>query len=138
MVFYSFLNKFNDIIICVYWFELFSQVSDMAHGPLVFVRGFSSHSRILHLWKETRDIYTCCRAFLQWSCHYLLKRQRSVDAWIRTSNVLHARRTLKPTASLPRSFLCLTDVRWYCVYLYLNINCSAFYSGKWCTYFFSS
>ena len=24
------------IFICVYWFELFSQVSDVAHGPLVF------------------------------------------------------------------------------------------------------
>ena len=27
------------IIICVYWFELFSQVSDLAHGPLVFISG---------------------------------------------------------------------------------------------------
>ena len=25
------------IIICVYWFELFSQVSDVAHGPLVLM-----------------------------------------------------------------------------------------------------
>ena len=24
-----------DIIICVYWFELFSNVSDVAHGPLI-------------------------------------------------------------------------------------------------------
>ena len=33
----SSLNQRYDIIICVYWFELFSQVSDVAHGPLVFV-----------------------------------------------------------------------------------------------------
>ena len=35
MFFFS-LNQHYDIIICVYWFELFSQVSDVAHGPLVF------------------------------------------------------------------------------------------------------
>ena len=34
--FFSSLNQHYDIIICVYWFELFSQVSDVAHGPLVF------------------------------------------------------------------------------------------------------
>ena len=34
-VFFSSLNQSYDIIICVYWFELFSQVSDVAHGPLV-------------------------------------------------------------------------------------------------------
>ena len=34
-VFSSSLNQRYDIIICVYWFELFSQVSDVAHGPLV-------------------------------------------------------------------------------------------------------
>ena len=34
-VFFSFLNQRYDIIICVYWFELFYQVSDVAHGPLV-------------------------------------------------------------------------------------------------------
>ena len=33
--FFSSLNQRYDIIICVYWFELFSQVSDVAHGPLV-------------------------------------------------------------------------------------------------------
>ena len=27
------------ILSCVYWFELFSQVSDVAHGPLVFLLG---------------------------------------------------------------------------------------------------
>ena len=32
------LNQRYDIIICVYWFELFSQVSDVAHGPLVYLR----------------------------------------------------------------------------------------------------
>ena len=35
MGFFSSLNQRYDIIICVYWFELFSQVSDVAHGPLV-------------------------------------------------------------------------------------------------------
>ena len=29
------LNQHYDIIICVYWFKLFSQVSDVAHGSLV-------------------------------------------------------------------------------------------------------
>ena len=33
---FSSLNQRYDIIICVYWFELFSQVSDVAHGPLVY------------------------------------------------------------------------------------------------------
>ena len=33
--FSSSLNQRYDIIICAYWFELFSQVSDVAHGPLV-------------------------------------------------------------------------------------------------------
>ena len=32
---FSSLNQIYVIIICVYWFELFSQVSDVAHGPLV-------------------------------------------------------------------------------------------------------
>ena len=32
---FSSLNQRYDIIISVYWFELFSQVSDVAHGPLV-------------------------------------------------------------------------------------------------------
>ena len=34
----SSLYKCYYIIICVYWFELFSQVSDVAHGPLVFLK----------------------------------------------------------------------------------------------------
>ena len=34
-IFFSSLNQRYDIIICVYCFELFSQVSDVAHGPLV-------------------------------------------------------------------------------------------------------
>ena len=38
MVFFSSLNQRYDIIIRVYWFELFSQVIDVAHGPLVFRR----------------------------------------------------------------------------------------------------
>ena len=36
-VIFSSLNQRYDIIICVYWFELFSQVSDVAQGPLVFL-----------------------------------------------------------------------------------------------------
>ena len=36
-VFFSSLNQRYDIIICAYWFELFSQVSDVAHGPLVML-----------------------------------------------------------------------------------------------------
>ena len=35
------VNQHYDIIICVYWFELFSQVSDVAHGPLVFLLSLS-------------------------------------------------------------------------------------------------
>ena len=35
-IFFSSLNQHYDIIICVYWCELFSQVSDVAHGPLVW------------------------------------------------------------------------------------------------------
>ena len=38
MVFFSSLNQRYDIIICVYLFELFSQVSDVAHGPLVIAK----------------------------------------------------------------------------------------------------
>ena len=34
---FSSLNQRYDIIIYVYWFELFSQVSDEAHGPLVIL-----------------------------------------------------------------------------------------------------
>ena len=34
MVFFP-LYQCYDIIIRVYWFEVFSQVSDVAHGPLV-------------------------------------------------------------------------------------------------------
>ena len=35
-VLFSSHNQRYDIIICVYWFELFSQVSDVAHGPFGF------------------------------------------------------------------------------------------------------
>ena len=37
MVFFSSLNQCYNIFICVYWFELFSQVSDVAHRPPVFL-----------------------------------------------------------------------------------------------------
>ena len=37
MGFFSSLNQRYDIIICVFLFELFCQVSDVAHGPLVFI-----------------------------------------------------------------------------------------------------
>ena len=36
-MFFSFLNQPYDIIRCVYWFELFSQVSDVANGPFVLL-----------------------------------------------------------------------------------------------------
>ena len=36
-MFFPSLNQHYDIIICVYWFKLISQVSDVAHGPLVYV-----------------------------------------------------------------------------------------------------
>ena len=36
LFYFSSPNQRYDIIICVYWFELFSQVSDVAHGPLVY------------------------------------------------------------------------------------------------------
>ena len=42
MVFFTSLNQRYDIIICVYWFELFSQVSNVAHGPLVLFSGHAS------------------------------------------------------------------------------------------------
>ena len=35
IMFFSSLNQCYDIIICVYWFELFTQVRGVAHGPLV-------------------------------------------------------------------------------------------------------
>ena len=35
IIFFSFFNQFYDIIIYFWWFELFSQVRDVAHGPLV-------------------------------------------------------------------------------------------------------
>ena len=45
-IFFSSLNQRYDIIICVNWFELFSQVSDVAHEPLVlnFTKHFQSLS----------------------------------------------------------------------------------------------
>ena len=39
-MFFSTLNQRYDIIKCVFWFEMFSQVSDLAHGPLVLKIGF--------------------------------------------------------------------------------------------------
>ena len=33
--FFPSLNQRYNIFVCVYWFELFSQVSDVAYGPLV-------------------------------------------------------------------------------------------------------
>ena len=38
------LNQHYDIIICVYRFELFSQVSDVAHGPLFQFSIFYNHN----------------------------------------------------------------------------------------------
>ena len=56
-IFYSSLNQSYNIIICVYWFELFSQVSDVAHGPLV----------LKLTWDESSDnffyLIACCPLF---------------------------------------------------------------------------
>ena len=56
MGFFS-LNQHYDIIICVYWFEMFSQVSDVAHGPLLLVLELASkvHTKfvriVIYLWE---------------------------------------------------------------------------------------
>ena len=41
MFFFYCLNHCNDIIICVYCFELFPKVSTVVHGPLVQIPGYS-------------------------------------------------------------------------------------------------
>ena len=49
MVFFS-LNQRYDITLCVYRFVLFSQVSDVAYGPLVYRQGnLICNTRVLHL-----------------------------------------------------------------------------------------
>ena len=69
MVFFS-LNQHFDIIICVYWFELFSQVSDVAHWPLVYV---SKHST----FHET-PVLKCLKTFLLEFVHILHGFTRNV------------------------------------------------------------
>ena len=54
MFFFSYFNQCYYIIICVYWFELFSQVSDVAHGPLVKILCICSIHGIpsIFMWKK--------------------------------------------------------------------------------------
>ena len=52
IMFISSLDQCYDIIICVYWFELFSQVSDVAHVPLVLIC-----LRPISRWQSL--LYTC-------------------------------------------------------------------------------
>ena len=51
------------IIICVNWFELFSQVSDVAHGPCVYNSFLSFHALILQyrvcIWLYLASILSC-------------------------------------------------------------------------------
>ena len=49
---FSSLNQRYDIIMCVYWFELFSQVSDVAHGPLVTIVVFVLFHHYTVFWWE--------------------------------------------------------------------------------------
>ena len=74
------------IIICVCWFELFSQVSDVAHGPLVNV--FCSHFNIvavlnsiyisfflswLFTWKKNLYMFICFVVVHHKSCIDMVK-----------------------------------------------------------------
>ena len=52
-VFFSSLNQWYYIIICVYWFELFSQVRDVTHGPLVLKISFSTTKH----WSDKLSIW---------------------------------------------------------------------------------
>ena len=54
IMFFSSLNQHFDIIICVYWFELFSQVSDVAHGPLVYIAQNKYYG-----WASRKDTFLC-------------------------------------------------------------------------------
>ena len=51
LMFSSSLNQRYDIIICVYWFELFSQVNYVAHGPLVVFMLSVWFNFFLHMWR---------------------------------------------------------------------------------------
>ena len=61
MFFFSSLNERYDIIMCVYWFELFSQVSNVAHGPLVILQQLYSRlgNKTLITWLHGEQS-TCC------------------------------------------------------------------------------
>ena len=61
---FSSLNQHFDIGICVYWFELFSQVSDVDHGPLVlysvfFLKKAKSHQLTALLQVLLSEIDKC-------------------------------------------------------------------------------
>ena len=69
VVFFPSLNQRFDKIICVYWFELFSRVSDVAHGPLVIqyflIEMVRKYSLILNVinWILILRILSCLIAF---------------------------------------------------------------------------
>ena len=62
---FSSLNQRYDIIICVNWIELFSQVSDVAHGPLVIFKDiWVNWSKVKHiiklypeLWENSANVH---------------------------------------------------------------------------------
>ena len=54
IMFFSSLHQRYDIIICVYWFELIYQVSDVAHGPFVCVC-FNLHRSEWYLLKMLKQ-----------------------------------------------------------------------------------
>ena len=72
MGFFSSLNERYDIILCVYWFELFSQVSNVAHGPLVLGFFFYLHK---FSWKICMGVEGC--NFLKRVCKWLTNRHAS-------------------------------------------------------------
>ena len=67
-VFFSSLNQRYDNIICVYWFELFLQVSDVAHGPLVSIyhKDFSTTKLLIN---STITVQTRLTSKKHWCTH---------------------------------------------------------------------
>ena len=87
------------IIICVYWFKLFSQVSVVAHGPLVYCH-WHQISQMLVKGFRSLYIYLAFAALTQWGFFILLSLHQLSDEtsyfilkgiWIssRTSNTKH-------------------------------------------------
>ena len=74
MFFFSSLYQRYDtcIIICVYWFELFSQVSNVAHGPLVFYT-FIVTFNIYH-WKKFDNLV----GFFFWQLQGILEKSWNI------------------------------------------------------------